>query len=274
MDSTELFYEIVNLMNEELGIDFSNYQYNYLKKQITKRIVDTGAENLEKYKDLFSTNKDEHFRLFNYFSNTTSHFFRNPLIFELLYKHLIPMLIFPINQEEPKSLRIWSAGCANGEEPYSMAIILNEIEKKQKLNSKHQIIATDINLTSIEKAQNAIYQSDSIRNVKYSYLQNYFVEEYKQFYLKEEIKQKVDFQFSDLIKSNNSNFPEGMFDIILCRNVLIYLTGSTQLTIFNKLYNSLKKGGYLVLGISEQPPASLAKLYAQVTEFSQIYKKL
>ncbi len=206
-----------------------------------------------------------------------SRFFRNSLIFEYIAAHILPLLIHEKPAEEALSLRIWSNGCAMGEEPYSMAILINELCKNTQKRIKTSLFATDIDRTALQKARQGIYNFESIKDVKYRLLKKYFDIQGDDFYLDAKIKSKVSFSVYDILDKNSYAPPEsvfGGFDIVLCRNLMIYFNSACQGIICDKLYKSLTKNGYLILGEAEIPAGTYRKYFKKVNECCHIYQKV
>ncbi len=179
-----------------------------------------------------------------------SHFFRNKPQFEALERHVLPELIK--KRTPDRRLRIWSAGCAAGEEPYSIAILLNrlipDIERWHIF-----ILATDINRKILEKANSGIYGKWSFREVPAGIQANYFVRTDNSYVLLPEIQRMVTFRYLNLVEEGYPSLltDTNAMDLILFRNVMIYFNEHTSLSVVNKLYESLVDGGWLAVGHTE-----------------------
>lgn len=269
--------DILNFLKEVREFDFSGYSTAMLERRIQKRLCATKCNDFRAYLNFLHQLPDELDQLIDVFTINVSRFFRNSLSFELIRKIIIPdLLINKINAQE-LSLRVWSAGCSFGEEPYSMAILLNEIVEKEKSSIKPVIFATDIDKKALKQASIGSYRFNSIRNVKYGLLDKYFNIENEKFILNPQLKEQVHFSFHDLLDEKSSVPSEsiyGNFDIVLCRNVMIYFEKEYQNLIFNKLYKSLKPNGYLVLGEAEVPTKSLKHKFRKINNCCKIYQKV
>ncbi|GFR36126.1 hypothetical protein TCEA9_19380 [Thermobrachium celere] len=144
---------------------------------------------------------------------------------------------------EKNTLKIWSAACSIGAEPYTLAIILDKITP----NKKHNILATDIDQTVLEQAKQGIYNKNEVKNVDDDLLKKYFIQVQDKYQIIDEIKKRVIFKKHDLIMDSY----ETGFDLIVCRNVVIYFTQETKNEIYRKFYTSLKPGGLLFVGATE-----------------------
>lgn len=268
---------ILSLLKEQRGFDFSGYRTSMLERRVQKRVFASQSKNLDDYLSYLKEHPLELDNLIDVFTINVSRFFRNSLSFAYIIKIIIPDLFLTKTKEKDNSLRIWSAGCSFGEEPYSMAIILNEFLKKEDRNIRLDIFATDIDKKAIKRASVGTYGFESIKTVKYGILKKYFSQVDEKFILAPEIKQMVQFSFYDLLDKNHLVPPDsifGGFDIVLCRNVLIYFEPSHQKIIFNKLYKSLNKNGYLILGEAETPIEGFKHKFRKENKNSKIYRKI
>jgi chemotaxis methyl-accepting protein methylase len=206
-----------------------------------------------------------------------SRFFRDPLTFEYIGERLLPLLLLEQTKRAGSALRMWSAGCSMGEEPYSMAILIREFSEKEDLPRDIVIFATDIDRKVLEKARRACYPPESVADVKYHLLNKYFVKKGCNFQLARPIRDMVLFSAYDLLDKRSYAPPEsifGGFDLVLCRNVLIYFNAKWQNLIFDKLYRSLTRGGYLVLGEAETPPLASCHRFIRSSDCCHIYRRL
>lgn len=182
-----------------------------------------------------------------------SAFFGDALFFEWLSAVLLPDIAREKKSTGDLSLRIWSAGCAQGEEPYSLAILIREISESEKIRFQTSIIATDTDEESLKLARETMYPSEKVFNIKYGLLKKYFALVNGAFRLIPEIRRSVHFSLYDLADPATSAPPEsvfGSFDLIMCRNVLIH-NPEKQEIILEKLLHSLAPRGFLILGQAE-----------------------
>lgn len=269
--------KILNLLRDQRGFDFNGYRPSMLERRIQKRIYSTNCQNINDYFDYLLSHSDELDNLIDVFTINVSRFFRNSLNFEYITKIIIPELFQSKTEQKNHSLRVWSAGCAFGEEPYSVAIIIKEFLRKEKITFKPNIFATDIDKKALNRASEGYYNFESIKKVKYGILEKYFTQEDNQFKIDTEIKKMVKFSFYDLLDKNSSVPPEsiyGSFDLVMCRNVLIYFDQNYQNIIFNKLYKSLNLNGYLMLGEAEIPPDEFKHKFKRENNCCKIYRKI
>ena len=268
---------ILELIKSHNTFDFSGNQMQLIEKLIQKRVAATKNNNLNSYLEYLKLNTNELDILILSFTINVSWFFRNPLTFEYLSNIILPDYILNNKRTNNKSLRIWSAGCAEGEEVYTIAIIINEILKEHDISITPDIFATDIDKKALKIASKGKYNSKSLKEVKYNIIEKYFNKKDKSFEIIPEIKEMVRFSFYDLLNLKSNVPPEsiyGDFDIVFCRNVLIYFKLEYQELIFEKLYNSLKKGAYLVLGETEFPIGKFQNKFKHELECCKVFRKI
>lgn len=268
---------VLNYLNEKRSFDFSGYRTSMLERRVRQRFPSTKCKDYTEYLHYLQENSDELDNLIDVLTINVSRFFRDTLTFEYIADRVLPVIVRQKGGTIDRSLRIWSAGCSMGEEPYSIAILINECFKKEALNFQTHIFATDIDSKILKKAQKAAYPYESVKNAKYRLLKKYFAFKGESFQLKPEIKDMVSFSVYDILDKKSYVPPEsvfGSFDMVLCRNVLIYFDAEHQDQIFDKLYRSLSKRGYLVLGEAEIPSAKYQRRFRKVIECCHIYQKI
>lgn len=268
---------ILKFLNDQRGFNFNGYRIPMLQRRLQKRVFATKSTSLQNYYEFLRENPTEMDNLIDVFTINVSHFFRNSLSFEYITKIIIPALVWDKEKENDNSLRLWSASCSFGEEPYSMAIILNEFFRKEDISIKLNIFATDIDKKALNRASEGYYNFESIKKVKYGIFEKYFTKEGDRFKLNPEIMKMVKFSFHDLLDKNRLVPPDsifGSFDMVLCRNVLIYFEPEYQKIIFNKLYKSLNPKGYLVLGEAEVPVEGFRHKFRRENKYCKIYRKI
>ncbi len=269
--------KILNHLYETNNVDLSGYRQTMIQDHIHKRCDVTMCKDNYDYLIYLEKNTHEAHVLIDSLTINVSWFFRNPLTFEYIANHILPVLAHEKAIDKTLSLRIWSNGCAMGEEPYSMAILINELFENSQKKLDTTIFATDIDRTVLEKARQGIYEFESIKDVKYRLLKKYFSMQGNSFRLNEKIKERVYFSPYDILDKNSYAPPEsvfGGFDMVLCRNLMIYFNAAYQEKICNKLHKSLTKNGYLILGEAEIPAETYRKYFKKVNECCHIYQKI
>ena len=267
--------KIINYVKESRDFDFSGNNPSMLKRRITKRLVPTSSKNFIDYYNYLLENSQELDYLIDVLTINVSEFFRDSLVFEHLSRILNEIIERKINSKS-RNIRIWSCGCASGEEAYSVAILIHDILLKENIDLDASIFATDIDAKAFAKAKKGIYKAESLKNVKYAYLQNYFSRINGNYKISKDVMKMVHFSLFDILHPKSSSPPDsiyGDFDLVLCRNVLIYFNRNQQNLIFKKIINSIINGGYLVLGNSEIPIGEAVNNLRNVKNCNKIYKK-
>lgn len=223
---------------KEFNINLSAYKSNQLHRRILSLMSRVGISSVDDYVALLKKDASQRQKFLDFITINVSEFFRNPEIFEELKEKLKNDLL-PYN----KNLKIWSAACSIGAEPYSLAMILDELSP----TGRHSIIATDIDNTIIDRAKKGEYLEAEIKNVKKEYMDKYFKNIDNKYIIDQKIKNMVTFKKHDLILERY----ESDFDLIVCRNVVIYFNQDVKNEIYKKFSNSLKKGGLLFVGATE-----------------------
>ena len=198
-----------------------------------------------------------------------TYFFREPGQFEFLRTTVIPDLLR--RRVDASPLRVWSAGCATGEEPYSLAILLDE----EGLGGRTRILATDICRTAISKGRDGVYGKWSLRASGDAFIARYFARQQDRFQLDPRIRERVSFQYLNLAFDSYPSFALDVWgmDLIFCRNVLIYLDGPTVARVAPGLLSTLAEGGWLITGPSDPPLADLAPFETVVTGAGVFYRR-
>ena len=263
--------DIMEAIELQVGLDLRGHHRAILERNISSHI-DERHLDVEAYISLCRADADECADLAKSIFVNHSSFFRNPVVYEILAQSVIPQLT-----NEKKEVRIWSAGCASGEEAYSIAILIQEELKSPKKRGCLPIIfATDIDKDSLKSAKKAFYRKERLKDTKLRFVESCFSSTDAGFHLCSDLKKMVNFSVDDL-QSQEQKVPAesiyGSFDLILCRNVLIYFTPSKKKQILQKLYNALTKGGYLVLGDSEDLSSDIKARFKQISARNRIYQK-
>lgn len=221
-------------------IDLNAYKEQQMKRRIDTLIDKHGIKEYDKYISLLKTNREAFEEFVSYLTINVSEFYRNPEQWEFMDKEVFPYLISKFGT----NLKIWSAACSTGDEPYSLVMALS---KHLPLN-QIKIFATDIDKQILAKAQQGLYNAKSIENVPKEFKEKYFTEIGGSYKISDEIKSRVEFKQHNLLKDP---YPKDV-NMIVCRNVLIYFTEEAKDEVFRKYFSVLKPGGVLFIGSTEQ----------------------
>lgn len=246
--------QIISHIKNFHGKDLNLYSESFLHKVIDQRINETGSEDKAGYLRLVTGDPDEFENLKNSLNISFSLFFRSPIDFSIIERYILPEML-QRNYISKKSVRIWSAACAEGQEAYSFAMIADELTQKQFQDCNKIVIATDISENALYRARLGSFGTNALQNVKLSYISKYFNSTGHSFLICDQIKQKVEFSYYDLLDPDTTSPPSGIFggyDFVICCNLLIYYKPSIQKRIMQKLYNSLDQKGCLMVDESEK----------------------
>jgi two-component system CheB/CheR fusion protein len=241
----ETFKQILTVLRVRRGVDFTYYKQSTLKRRIIRRMALNKIERPVDYLLFLRENKGEQDALYNDMLISVTSFFRDPQSFEVLCNDIFPALLSHKSDVDP--LRIWIAGCATGEEAYSMAICLQEQLGDKAAAIKIQIFATDISETAIAKARGGIYRTTELGGISPSRLQQFFTKIDGNYQVSKTIRDMCVFAHHNLLKDP----PFSKIDLVSCRNVMIYLEPVLQKRALTTFNYSLNEGGYLMLGKSE-----------------------
>jgi chemotaxis protein methyltransferase CheR len=244
------------------------YKDKCIRRRIAIRIRATHCRSAEEYGELLRQKKDEPDALLKVLTIHVSHFFRNPSTFEKLRTDVIPYLFQLRDNEGKEQLTFWSVGCASGEEPYSLALILKENFPRKAAKERVAILATDVDATILETARAGIYGEERLAEVPDACRSRWFRSQGGKFHLLPEIKAMVDLEKRDLF--DRGSFPE--CDLILCRNVLIYFERLHQEKILHGFADVLGRGGILVMGKSETLFGTIRSRFQTVCPIERIYR--
>ncbi len=228
-------------MKKLTGIDLNAYK-NQIHRRVHMLMQRWNINNYEEYFDIIKQNDSKLREFLDYLTINVSEFFRNPNKWWELRDIILPTIL---KDRPSKKVKIWSAGSATGEEPYSLAILSLEA----KLSSAHPVLATDIDEGAISIAKRGSYLKRQLINTPDEYLNRYFrTSDNETYNVTEDVKSRVNFQRINLIEDTFLSD----FDLILCRNVVIYFSSETKVNLYKKFSKALRPGGYLLVGSTEQ----------------------
>jgi two-component system CheB/CheR fusion protein len=240
-----IFKQLLAVLRVRRGVDFSYYKQGTLKRRIVRRMALNKMEKPEDYLAYLREDKAEQDNLYNDMLISVTHFFRDAASFKLLCNTIFPALLKNKTINEP--LRVWVAGCATGEEAYSMAICLQEHLGDKAAAMKIQIFATDISETAISKARTGIYRATDLERLSNSRVQQFFTKLDGSYQVNKVIRDMCVFANHNLLKDP----PFSRVDLVSCRNVMIYLEPVLQKRALTTFHYALNENGFLMLGKSE-----------------------
>lgn len=257
---------IMQLFRDVYDIDFSSYKDSTIMRRIRRRVDMSAVETFDQYADLLVENPEELHSLYGDLLIGVTQFFRDPDVFDLLTSEVMPAVIQQCKLDNP--IRVWIAGCATGEEAYSLAIALNEVIEASGPRRPLKIFATDVHKRSIEYASRGVYSAEVMKNVDVRLLEKYFMERTDGFQISSEIRQSIVFAPHNVLR----DAPFTDLDFVSCRNMLIYLRPAAQRRAVSLFHYGLKVGGVLLLGSSEST-GELAAEFEVINDRHRVYRK-
>ena len=222
------------------GIDLNSYKEKQMRRRINTLITKNNVKTYNDYVALIKKDKEKFDQFINFLTINVSEFYRNPDQWKILEGEVFPALI----KKFGKNLKIWSAACSTGDEPYSLVMALS----RQVPLTNIKIIATDIDNQVLDTARMGLYNEKSIASVPDDLKKKYFTKVGSSYQISDEIKKRVEFKKHDLLKDH---YPSGC-NLIVCRNVVIYFTEEAKDVIYQKFHKALQPGGVLFIGSTEQ----------------------
>jgi len=245
------FVAIRDFIHERSGIFFAENKKYIIENRLTKRMTELGVKT---YKDYFylmkyDTTQKEFNTLMNLITTNETSFFRNPPQLKAFSEEVLPLIMDGKNKAKNKKLRIWSAGCSTGEEPYTIGIILRE-SIRDISSWQIEILANDISEQVLYAARRGIYNDVTLRSTDRFIVEKYFTREPEGHRISDDIKRFVKFSHMNLTDYKKMSMFRDV-DVVFCRNVMIYFSEEVKKNIVRQFYHSLKPGGYLFIGHSE-----------------------
>ena len=239
------FERLLDYLKQTRGFDFAAYKRSTLARRIDKRMATVEVSRYGDYVDFLEVHPDEFSQLFNSILINVTSFFRDPSTFEYLRSDVLPAVVEAKSGDE--KVRVWSAGCASGEECYSVAILLAESLGPEQFRDRVKIYATDVDEEELAVARQASYTDKQMENMPAELRQKYFDRNGARSVFKKDLRRNVIFGRHDLL----DDAPISRVDLLLCRNTLMYFNQEAQERIVSRFHFALREGGYLVLGKAE-----------------------
>lgn len=233
------FQDFIKNFYKLSGIDLSLYKEAQMKRRLTSLYEKKGFASFSDYYKAIHTDKNLLDELLDRMTINVSEFYRNYKRWEILEKKIVPSLLKTKTQ-----LKVWSAACSTGEEPYTLSMLLsNEMKVKD-----FQILATDIDVNALERAKKGVYVERALNEVPLAQKNKYFEQQGTMYKIKDEVKKNVTFKKQNLLSDSFG----GPYDLIVCRNVLIYFTEDAKDLLYHKFAQVLRPGGVFFVGSTEQ----------------------
>ena len=251
----------------ESSITFTPANRSILESRLKERLREKGVDSVGTYFNKISTDKEELKSFLDAITTNLTSFFRNQPQFDAFRNHVIPELINNIKKGGVNNvIKVWSAGCSTGEEPYSIAMLLSEILPP---NWKFEILASDISLKCLMTAKEGFYEEGRISGIPPAYLTKYFDKVGKGYKVHPDIQAKIKFDYHNL---KNDSGQHGV-DVIFCRNVIIYFDEVAQTAVMNRFWDAMAAKSFLFIGHSESLFGMKTKFEFLKTEWATLYRK-
>lgn len=263
-DSMELQC-LLEKIYQDRGFDFREYKETTLNRRLGLRLRACGVETFADYARILDQNPAEYDRLFNSLFIKVTNFFRDDVAFRAVEEVVLPTLI----GKGLKDVRVWSAGCATGQEPYSVALLLLEKLGQEISQWNIPILGTDIDAKALACARNGRFSQRDVEGIRSVWLERYFVPEGKGFRIQPTLKGLVTFEVHNLVRDP----PYHDLDLVVCRNVLIYFKPALQTRLLRGFHEGLKQGGFLLLGKAELPTGETRALFDCLDSKAKLFQK-
>jgi chemotaxis protein methyltransferase CheR len=252
------------------GLDLGQFRARYVERRINVRLNALGLTTYRQYAAYLDAHPEEYARLLDTLTINVTQFFRDPDVYQLFRDEVLPAVVSAKQQRKQRLLRIWSAGCATGQEPYSLAMsALDAIERLDAGTMLPTVIGTDIDPVALATAKAGEYPAKEIAHIPEPDRTRYVEIDGDRMRMRQSVKDIVRFQYLNLFE----NPPIHGVDVVFCRNVFIYFNRSDQERLLNAFWESLTRGGYLVLGRSERLTPQVSERFVLVDSRQRIYQK-
>lgn len=262
------FDEFLKEVAPLFGLQWRPFRRRGVKRRIERRLAKVGLSHFDEYLLKVKRGPEEQSQLSEILTVTISRFYRDRKLFDLLERSLIPAIIK--NKKEKDEFKIWSIGCANGEEPYSLSVLWKARFENKFPNIRLMILSTDINEALLKRAKEGRYKESSLREVPEEIIRRFFKTENRFYMIDRSVRESVQFRKHDIIYEE----PFSGMDMIFCRNLAFtYFSKECQMKILRKICESLNEGGYLIIGKDEALPLAYPTLFVPVSSTEKVYQK-
>jgi two-component system CheB/CheR fusion protein len=236
---------LLEFVNHSRGFDFTGYKRSSIERRVAKRMGEVGVKSYDEYIDYLELHSDEFAELFNTILINVTGFFRDPPAWEYLATEILPDLLSSRPDDRP--IRVWSAGCASGEEAYTLAMVLARVLGDSAFLERVKIYATDIDEEALDHARHGAFAPRQIEDVPRDALERFFERTDQRYVFRKDLRRCVIFGRNDLVQ----DAPISRIDLLVCRNTLMYFTAETQAQVLGRFHFALDNEGVLMLGKSE-----------------------
>lgn len=262
--------KLIAKIDEARGLDLGLYRRAYLERRIAARLRVVGLHSYRQYADLLDADPREYEQLIDTLTINVTDFFRDKVVWDVVRRRVMPQLIAAKTEARSRNIRVWSAGCATGEEPYSLAMSLLDALGDKAADFSVSITATDLDPEALAKAERGVFRKERLRRIPSAYQVRFTKSiDADTFEVLPEVRRLVRFQRLSLFDPA----PLRAIDMVFCRNVFIYFDHQQQGRVLDNFLTALTYGGYLVLGRSEKLQPAASKRFDVVDGKERIYRK-
>jgi len=261
--------KLITKIDAERGMDLGNYRRQYLERRLAARLRTLGLHSYRQYADYLDRDPDEYAALVDALTINVTEFFRDKTVFDIFRTEIVPLMIETKLGTRHRMIRVWSAGCATGEEPYSITMAFLDALGERKREFLLTVLATDLDPAALAKARKGVYSVDKLHSIPAEHQVRYLDMHGETFGMRPEVTSHVKFRQMNLF----SERPMSVVDVIFCRNVFIYFSREQQAQVLEHFWGALARGGFLVLGRSEKLSASVSDKFELYNGRERIYRK-
>lgn len=268
LETNPCFEALLQYIKQTHNFDYTGYKRPSLLRRVQYRMEMIPIEGYSNYTNYLEKNPEEFRHLFNTIEINLTTFFRNASDWDYIAANVIPQIIASKTSDEP--IRAWSAGCASGEETYSIAILLAEALGIEQFCSRVHIFGTDLDKDAISQARQGSYRSNQVTGIPNYLLEKYFEQVNDCYVFRKDLRRYISFSPHNLIE----DAPMSKIDLLACRNTLIYLSLETQIRVMVRFHFGLKDNGFLFLGHTEIVPPEITSLFRSINYEHHVLTKL
>lgn len=261
---------LTDKVHKERGVDLAQYRERYVERRVAVRLHQLGLHTYNQYTTFLDAHPEEYQQLLDTLTINVTQFFRDQSVFGVVRDTVVPTIVKHKQTRKQRLIRVWSAGCATGEEPYSLAMaFLDGIERMKADSAMLSVIATDIDRDALAVGKRGEYPMTAVSHIPRYYQTRYLERGPETFRFKQEVQRAVRFQYLNLF----ADAPIHGVDAVFCRNVFIYFNREEQERMLAVFRDSLVRGGFLVLGRSERLATSVSRDFELIDARERVYRK-
>jgi chemotaxis methyl-accepting protein methylase len=251
------------------GWDLNRFKENYLRRRVSARLRAVGSPTWEHYAHLLETDANELERLKDRLTVNVTEFLRDPDVWDAIRDEVLPVLLEAAAARPLRELRIWSAGCSSGEEPYSLAMLATQAADAQGRGVKVRILASDLDPVVLERAKSGVYPEAALHLMPPAMRRDWFEASGANWRVNERLRKTVAFRILDLFSSP----PPPNLDLLLCRNVMIYFSRDLQQRLLRAFHQALRPGGMFITGKTETVLGPVRTSFRSVSARARIFQR-